>query len=952
MVAVVLAAATAHAAELEIHRSNRLGVVTFVKGANNAPIQAAGAARANAQASAAMDFFVTQGAVFGITNPANELVQARVSNDQIGWTHTTFNQVFNGIPVFSGILKVHQNAAGDIMSVNGRYYPISPKLSTTPVIDSADADLTALDLIDAPAPYISLNELVIVDPGWYGDEIIGPRLAYHVIVEDPTASLREAFFIDARCGEILDQWSMLHTARVREIYDGNGTNVIPGTLVRAEGQGPVSLADANRAYDYYGDTYDFYFRAFGRDGIDDNGLTMIATVNSTRQVCPNAGWNGAQMYFCLGTVTDDVVGHELTHGVTQYTAGLIYQNQSGQLNESFSDIFGELIDLYNGDAAFAGSPPGPAWPTHVTGPGLDSPNPLRGSGCSTRSAGFPEGVRWLMGEDATAFSSEIRDMWNPTCRNHPDRANSSLQTCPSNDSGGVHSGSGVSNHAFAIITDGKTFNGHTAIGIGPIKSGAIWYRALSEYLTVSSDFGDAYLLINEAANDLIGFDPNDPRTGSPSGSAITLSDTIQVDEALLAVEMNTDGACGATDPVLNSVAATECGDFTTVFADDFESGVNGWTVSNSAPPTPYNWVQSSALPFGRSGTGWFADDPSIGDCNGQDESGSHSLTSPVINIPASSNGIFVSFAHYLSSEGGFDGGDVKININGGGWNPVQRHFFEYNGYNGQYNSASSGNTNPFAGASAWTGSGGSWGTSVIHLSPMVDGGDTVQFRFDLSKDGCTGAGGWYLDDFRVYQCGDCDNNNVPDIAESFFADSSEPLGSIGNGSSQTHTIITPPAADSDVIMTFTARADLSSTAEFIDVNVNGNNVGRVFDSNAGDCPGTPEFEELIVPAATWNAAVAGGNADIQMVATSDVNPNLCDGSSYVTVSTRYNLASSFADCDLNGTADACQLIAGGVGPFVDILLGDAPFNCVYDLAVDGQINGADVQPFVEAYLGN
>src|SRR5262249_8928311 len=249
---------------------------------------------------------------------------------------------------------------------------------------------------------------------------------------------RDGFFIDAHTGAVLDRWDMICTLKDRRIYDGGGTSTLPGALVRSEGQGPiVSPTDANRAYDYYGDTYDYYLRAFGRDSIDGAGLQMIATVNSTAPGCPNAFWNGSQMVFCLNTVADDVVGHELTHGVTQYSANLIYQNQSGQLNESFSDVFGELIDLFNGNVAFPGPPGGTPWPVHPTGPGLDTPNNLR-TMCSLQSAGYPDGVRWALAEDATAFGNRpLRDMWDPTCKSQPDRASSSFLTCSVTDNGGV-----------------------------------------------------------------------------------------------------------------------------------------------------------------------------------------------------------------------------------------------------------------------------------------------------------------------------------------------------------------------------------------------------------------------------------------------------------------------------------------------------------------------------------
>jgi len=129
-------------------------------------------------------------------------------------------------------------------------------------------------------------------------------------------------------------------------------------------------------------------------------------------------------------------------------------------------------------------------------------------------------------------------------------------------------------------------------------------RALTTYLTVASDFEDAYYALNQAAMDLVGTDQNDPRTGLPSGVPFTASDAQQVDKALLAVEMNTEGACGATVAVLDSTPPVLCGPpRTIIFADDFEGGLNGWTVSNTSPPTSYDWLQTTdPLPFGRPGT--------------------------------------------------------------------------------------------------------------------------------------------------------------------------------------------------------------------------------------------------------------------------------------------------------------------------------------------------------------
>lgn len=723
----------------------------------DAPAAAAGAAGAAARAKA---FLGEHGGLFGISDPAEQLILRGASTDRIGHTQHAYEQTYKGVRVFSGVIKVHENSRGQIVAANGRFYPINPKLNTVATwTPDAAAALARADL-NLPGAITERNELVIVDPGWYGDPPMGEQLAYYIVLKDAEAAIREGFFVDAHRGVVLDRWSMIHGARSRRIYDGNYTGSLPGTLRRNEGMGPVGVYDVDAAYDYAGDVYDYFLRAFGRDSFDGLGSVIRVTVRSTAPTCPNAYWDGAQMVFCAGLVTDDILAHELTHAVTQYTANLIYQNQSGQLNESFSDIFGELVDLFNGNAAFVGQPGGtPAWPAHPTGPGNDSTNGLR-SGCGS-------GVRWLIGEDGSGFGGAIRDMWNPGCYSDPDRANSPLQTCASNDAGGVHTGSGVPNHAFAMLTDGKIFNGYTVAGIGPIKAGAVWYRALTTYLTPASDFKDAYYALNQAAADLVGTWPNDPRTGLPSASVFTSFDAEQVDKALRATEMNTDGRCGANADVLDPAPPRECAGRAMIFRDDMERGTNGWTVSNSNPPTPYNWVlRSGQLPYNRGGTAWFCDDPNLGNCSTLDESGVHYLTSPLIVMPPVLRSPALVFTHYIAVETGWDGGNVQYRVAGGAWKLIPKSAFRHNPYNTTLNGPPT-NTNPLKSQAAWSGAGGPWGTSLVDLSSLVAGGQTLQVRFAFGKDGCTGVDGWYIDDFAVYICvpGDMDGDGDIDQAD-------------------------------------------------------------------------------------------------------------------------------------------------------------------------------------------
>ncbi len=872
---------------VNVLRTRAQGHATFVTGVNGRPIAvtpAAGQTRIQP-----MDFLRQHGRVFGVTDPNRQLSVTKTDTDTLGQTHTTYQQVHEGVPVFSGTLKVHQNVLGEVVVANGDFYPITPKLETKPKLtaDRAEAAAQAAlpqTLPQGAQPGVEHSELVIVDPGWYGDPPMGAHLAYYVILSDLSVPVREAFFVDAHTGTIVDQWTLLHTARDRVIFDDT-TNLV----VRTEGGPPTGDPEADQAYDYAGDTYDFFFRSFGRDGMDHRGGTMYTVVRSQRSQCPNAWGGSAGTIFCVNLAVDDVVGHEWGHALTDFTGNLIYQNQPGQLNESYSDIWGELIDLYNGDASLPGLPGGTPWPTPAgyVGPGTDTPNTLRGTSCSGS-------VRWMIGEDSSL--NVIRDMWNPPCFNDPDRGYSPLQTCNPGDSGGVHSGSGIPNHAFAIMTDGKTFNGYTVNAIGPIKAAAVWYRALVVYMTLSSDFEDAYYALMQSANDLVGTTPNDPRPGGPGAGAITVADVAEVDKALQATEMNGPGACGAEERVMISDAALRCFGRTTVFSDDFESGPGGWTVSNSAPPTPYDWaLTTTPLPFGRLGVAWFIEDRDIGDCAAQDESAVHSLQSPAIVLPADADFPMLSFTHNVRTEGSWDGANLEIQVNGGGWQSVPRDAFERNPYNARLNTVAQGNSNPKAGEMAWSGVSEQWGASVVDLSGFAGANDTIDLRFELGKDGCTGYLGWHVDDVEVYHCPDCNASGTPEVKESSVSFESPALAGIGAGSPQTFTITTPPAAASDVTLSFTAVGNFRFSQRWLDVSLNGDDIGPVFNRLSTDCPPTPDTAQIVIDPERYNTAVGGADAIIEMTTPATVDETSCLGDSYVTVVVSYDVTGASAE---------------------------------------------------------
>ncbi len=178
------------------------------------------------------------------------------------------------------------------------------------------------------------------------------------------------------------------------------------------------------------------------------------------------------------------------------------------------------------------------------------------------------------------------------------------------------------------------------------------------------------------------------------------------------------------------------------------------------PDTPYDWVQVTGLPFSRPGTAWFCEDLSDGCPSGGEETAVHSLTSPEMTMPAEFAQPTLAFTHYVATELGYDGCNVKISVNGGAWELIPSSTFTYNPYNTTLYGGDS--TNPMAGQPAWSGAGGGWGTSLVDLTSYVSGSDTIKFRFDLGKDYCNGIDGWYLDDFEVYYCTcaadeDCDD---------------------------------------------------------------------------------------------------------------------------------------------------------------------------------------------------
>jgi hypothetical protein len=378
-----------------------------------------------------------------------------------------------------------------------------------------------------------------------------------------------------------------------------------------------------------------------------------------------------------------------------------------------------------------------------------------------------------MGEDATAFGGAIRDMWAPTCQADAGKVSDVQYHCAASDGGGVHSNSGVPNHGFALLVDGGTYNGHTVNAIGPVKAAHLYWRAQSVYQTPTTNFNDHADALQASCQDLLGVQLEGLSTTStpagPSGQAMTAGDCAAVNEMIAAVELRVDPSAQCNfQPLLQQNPPALCTDTKNppvFYSEGFESGLAGWTLSNQGVFSGWlglDWTQASSLPGGHPGSAAFGADPDAGNCDAGagDISGVMRLESPVIHIPNSKTfgPHYVTFEHYVATEAGWDGGNLKISINGGPYTVVPSSAYKFNPNNTTLQTAAAGNTNPLAGQPGFSGTDGgslfgSWGQSQVNLTTLgVKAGDNIRLRFDMGMDGCTGNDGWYVDNVTVAAC--------------------------------------------------------------------------------------------------------------------------------------------------------------------------------------------------------
>ena len=504
-----IATALAALPEAEVLQSTADGVPTYIRG----ELGKVGDSQADDDATAEAMIRPQLAPVLATMRlHTDDMVLRKVRTDEMGSRHYRYQQKFNGLDVVGGDLAIHVDVKGAIYAVNGSARgDLSSDLGAHDIGSSA-----ALSRIAADSRFGGMSTsspravYIITEDGRYK--------AYEVVVEgmrgqDPA---RDKVYVDVDSGAIVAVHPQIYFAKNRRAYSANNSSSLPGTLRRSEGQGASGDIDVDAYYNNAGTTWDFYNNKFNRDSYDNAGAVLIGSVHYSVNYC-NAFWNSTQMVYgdgngssCLPLARSiDVTAHELTHAVTERESGLIYSGESGGLNESMSDIFG------NSAEAFADG--GGTGPLQVS--------------ADTWKVGediLPPALRYM--NDPAADGSSL-DFWTSGAGNVD-----------------VHYSSGISNLAFYLLSQGGTHprgkSTQQVNGIGIENAVRVFYAINTDYLTSSSNFLAARNASMTAANAL--------------GFTQAQKDSVQNAWAAVGVGTGTGGGGGGGDdvPLTNGVPIT------------------------------------------------------------------------------------------------------------------------------------------------------------------------------------------------------------------------------------------------------------------------------------------------------------------------------------------------------------------------------------------------------------
>lgn len=455
------------------------------------------------------------------------LTQLSVENDQLGFTHYRYLQTINNIPVKLGMFIVHVKN-GKIVSMNGELFNTNNISSNYSLTEQA-ALTKALSFVGASkykweiaseeshlkweqenpnATYYPTGKLIYINKNGRIDSELKLAYTFNIYAQEPLS--RQEVYVDANTREILWSENKIHhvdevgtsltgysgaqtmtsnmvsagSYNLQETGRGNGvrtfncattTNYTNTNFTNTSSAWNLGGVDKYATDAHWGAemTYDYYLVKHGRNSINNAGFRLDSYVHYDLNY-GNAFWDGQRMTYGDGSsgtrpfTALDIAGHEITHGLTTFTANLVYQDESGALNESFSDIFGVSVEF-------------------VARPG---------------------NANWVMGEDLGGTG--IRNMANPNSKSDPDTYFGTYWAAlGGGDNGGVHTNSGVQNFWYVLLVDGGTgtndnADAYTVNALGLDNASMVAFRNLTVYLTSSSDYADARFFGIQSTVDLFG----------------------------------------------------------------------------------------------------------------------------------------------------------------------------------------------------------------------------------------------------------------------------------------------------------------------------------------------------------------------------------------------------------------------------------------------------------------
>ncbi|MFD7641564.1 M4 family metallopeptidase [Kitasatospora sp. NPDC059795] len=593
--------------------------------------------------------------------PDERLVAKDVLVENDGARHVRYDRTYRGLPVVGGDLVVHRAKNGKLTSTTWAHDGALKVAGATPKLSTQDAskaaERSAKHVKQARTTNLDSSQLVV----WAVGKV--PVLAYRSTVTgagEAGANTREAVLVDAASGAVLDQYEV----NPEISGTGNGVNVGQVTLETSQGGSGYTLTDALHGstvvYDSYnspqsnpaqnartfskstnswgngstssresaavdasyglGKTWDYYKNTFNRSGIRNDGRGAPAYVHVDNQLL-NAFYDDSCFCMSFGDGSSqngntpltalDVSGHEMSHGVTAATANLNYSGESGGLNEATSDIFGTMVEFYA---------------NNTTDPG-----------------------DYYIGEKLHMGNGYLRRMDNPA-------ADGNSLSCYSSRAGqvDVHYSSGIGNHFFYLTAEGtgaKTIgglphngtpcNGDTFSGIGKDKAAAIWYRALSTYMTSTTNYSSARTATLQAAADLYGANSQERYIVSKAWAAVSLGTALP----------DPGGSTSSPSPSPSGSPTGNPNPGNALTNGDFEQGATGWTqsandITNSNQQTPH-------------GGSWYAW------MMGYGSAATETLSQNNIAVPATGSPKLTFWLKVTTQETGSTAYDtLKVNLNG------------------------------------------------------------------------------------------------------------------------------------------------------------------------------------------------------------------------------------------------------------------------------------------------